>query len=194
MCQDIFSTILKIILDICFPIWYNMHMIKIYDNYMTIDDMTSLYTYAVTADYRIGWDDTSTIENRQYPCLHSEMTEIDISPFMHYFNTTTELEGWNFEKAIFNLVTPSSINFSHTHGSDRVVCLYINPDWKEQWYGETIFYKVGGEDDKVVSYRPNRAVIFDGNLPHSIRPASFIAPSYRFTLSVFFNKKKKNSS
>ena len=169
-------------------------MIKVYDNYMSIDDMTSIYTHAVTADYQIGWDDTSTIENRQYPCLHSDMQRIEMSSHMHYFYDTPELEDWNYEKAVINLVTPASINFRHTHGSDRVLCFYINPEWREEWYGETIFYNPNGQDHQVVSYQPNRAVIFDGNLPHSIRPTSFIAPSYRFTLSVFFNKKLKNSS
>ena len=41
--------------------------------FMTEDDMTDLYTMSVTANYEIGWDDTSTIENRQYPCLHSSV-------------------------------------------------------------------------------------------------------------------------
>lgn len=169
-------------------------MIKVYDNFMSIDHMTDLYTHAVTAKYEIGWDDTSTIENRQYPCLHSDMQVIELSDLMPYLLDTPELERWYFKKAVLNLVTPSSINFSHTHGDSRVFLLYLNPEWREEWYGETIFYKDNGADHQVISYQPNRAVIFDGKHPHSIRPASFIAPSYRFTLSVFFNKKGKNSS
>lgn len=194
MCQVLFSTKSKINLDKWLSIWYNMLMIKVYNNYMSIDDMTTIYTHAVTAEYRIGWDDTSTIENRQYPCLHHDMQRVEVNPFMHYFYNTPELADWEYEKSVINLVTPSSINFSHTHGSDRVLCYYINPEWREEWYGETIFYQNNGEDDRVISYQPNKAVIFDGEHPHSIRPASFIAPSYRFTLSVFFNKKRKNSS
>ena len=38
-------------------------------------------------------------------------------------------------------------------------------------------------------YEPNGAVCFDGNIPHSIRPASHIAPSYRFSLSIFYRQK-----
>ena len=195
MCQELSSTMLKIILDKCFRICYNMPMIKVYNNYMSIDDMTTLYTHAVTANYEIGWDDTSTIENRQYPCLHHDVSRADLGEFMHYFYDTPELKNYNYEKSVINLVTPSSVNFRHTHGDDtRVVCYYINPEWREEWYGETIFYKDNGEDDRVISYLPNKAVIFDGTHPHSIRPASFIAPSYRFTLSVFFKLQDKNSS
>ncbi len=175
----------KIILDLCSHICYNIQMIKIYDNFMTEDDMTDLYTMSVTANYEIGWDDTSTIENRQYPCLHSSVDLQELTQFKHYF-TVDELQNTTLEKVVINLTTPSSVNFRHTHGDSKVLCYYLNPIWQEEWYGETIFYGDRGEDDRVVSYKPNRAVIFDGHHPHSIRPASFIAPSYRFTLSVFF--------
>ena len=141
---------------------------------MNEDEMTSLYSYGVTASYDIGWDDTSTIEHRQYPCLYHKLPEVELQPLQQYFDTTPELRGWTTNRAVINLVTPSSINFRHNHG--------------KEFYGETIFYGSKGEDDKVVSYKPNRAVIFSGELPHSIRPASFVAPSYRFTLSIFFHK------
>ena len=118
---------------------------------MSIDDMTDLYTHAVTAKYEIGWDDTSTIENRQYPCLHSDMQRVELEQLMHYFYNTPELEEWEYQRAVINLVTPSSINFSHTHGNSRVLCYYINPEWREEWYGETIFYKDDGADHQVIS-------------------------------------------
>lgn len=156
---------------------------------MNEDEMTSLYSYAVTASYDIGWDDTSTIEHRQYPCLYHKFPEVELQPLQQYFDTTPELDGWTTNRAVINLVTPSSINFRHNHGKDsRVLCYYMNPTWQEEFYGETIFYGKKGEDDRVVSYKPNRAVIFSGELPHSIRPASFVASSYRFTLSIFFHR------
>ena len=95
-----------------------------------------------------------------------------------------------FDKAVINLATPSSIQFPHTHGDSTVITYYINPEWKKEYYGETIFY-----DDSMqhcvgtALYEPNAAVVFDGHIPHSIRPASHIAPSYRFSLSVFFRKR-----
>ena len=67
------------------------------------------------------------------------------------------------------------------------------------WW-ETIFYNDSlTESIKTALYDPNGAVIFNGNIPHSIRPASHIAPSYRFSLSVFFRQmnfieEAKNSS
>ena len=48
-------------------------------------------------------------------------------------------------------------------------------------------------------FKPGRIVFFDGNIPHTIRPSSHIAPSYRFTLFASFDEKNfieqaKNSS
>ena len=54
--------------------------------------------------------------------------------------------------------------------------------WSE-FYNETM-----SEAEKTVLYKPNRAILFDGNTPHSIRPSSHIAPQYRFTLGIFFKQ------
>ena len=36
------------------------------------------------------------------------------------------------------------------------------------------------------SYIPGRIILFDGSIPHAIRPQSVKAPKFRFTLSLFF--------
>ena len=38
------------------------------------------------------------------------------------------------------------------------------------------------------SYVPGRIILFDGTTPHAIRPQSSMAPKFRFSVSVFFNK------
>ena len=40
------------------------------------------------------------------------------------------------------------------------------------------------------SYVPGRIILFDGNIPHAIRPQSINAPKYRFSLSVFYGVDK----
>ena len=70
------------------------------------------------------------------------------------------------------------MQFPHTHGNSTVFTYYINPEWKNEFYGETIFYNPTlTESISSVLYKPNRGILFDGNIPHSIRPASHIAPS-----------------
>ena len=50
-------------------------MIDIYDNCLTEDIRSDIYLMAITANYQIGWDDSSVFEHRQYPCLHHSMTK-----------------------------------------------------------------------------------------------------------------------
>jgi hypothetical protein len=52
---------------------------------------------------------------------------------------------------------------------------YPNPEWKLDWEGETVFYDAHGEIDIAVRPKPNRAVFFDGRIPHVGR-----APSRRY--------------
>jgi len=180
-------------------------MIEIFHNVLTENHREEIYMYAINADYKIGWGDTSTFEYRQYPCLHSDISRADWRQLDFIEGIQNEpmkdlVKDLQFDKAVINLATPSSIQFPHTHGTSTVITYYINPDWKKEYYGETIFY-----DDSMTHcigtslYHTNSAVVFDGKIPHSIRPASHIAPSYRFSLSVFFRQKNfieeaKNSS
>ena len=170
-------------------------MIEIFHNVLTENHREEIYMYAINADYKIGWGDTSTFEYRQYPCLQSDIKRADWRQLDFIAGIQNEplanmVKDLQFDKAVINLATPSSIQFPHTHGTSTVITYYINPDWKKEYYGETIFY-----DDSMTHcigtslYHTNSAVIFDGKIPHSIRPASHIAPSYRFSLSVFFRQK-----
>ena len=42
--------------------------------------------------------------------------------------------------------------------------------------------------ESAVSFVPGRIVIFDGTIPHTIRPQSTYGPDYRFTISCFIRK------
>jgi hypothetical protein len=180
-------------------------MIEIYNDVLTENHREQLYMFSITTDYKIGWDDTATFEHRQYPCLHHTLTpvewkELNIIEGLQDNSLKDILNNLTFNEATINLATPSSVQFPHTHGNSTIFNYYINPEWKNEYYGETIFYN-STLTSSVASalYKPNSGVLFSGDVPHSIRPASHIAPSYRFTLSMFFKDRNfieeaKNSS
>jgi len=169
-------------------------MIKVFDNTVMENTREQLYMFCASTDYQIGWGDVSTFETRQYPCLHHTMTPQewrDLGFMESIINTELmkELDGLKFDSATINLSFPSSIQFPHTHGGSTVLVYDINPDWKNEYYGETIFYDDAMEEaTKSVLYKQNRSILFDGTTPHSIRPSSHIAPQYRFTLGIFFTQ------
>ena len=170
-------------------------MIEVYDNVLEEAARDHLYMTAVNAEYKLGWEDTTGLENRQYPCLHHKLSsqeweELNLLDALCDNTLRKLLSNYKYENATINLATPSSIQFPHTHGqSIKVLVYYFNPEWRNEFYGETIFYDDTLSDaTRTVSYKPNRAVLFDGGIPHSIRPSSIVAPAYRFTLGIFFRQ------
>jgi hypothetical protein len=169
-------------------------MVQVFDNTLMENAREQIYMFCTTANYSIGWGDNSTFETRQYPCLHHTLTtkewrELAFLENMVNTDLMAKLEGLKFDSATINLSFPSSINFPHTHGGSTVLVYDINPDWKNEYYGETIFYDdTMQEATKSVLYKQNRSILFDGITPHSIRPTSHIAPQYRFTLGMFFQQ------
>jgi hypothetical protein len=41
---------------------------------------------------------------------------------------------------------------------------------------------------RVSVYTLGRIIVFDGEIPHFVHPQFSVAPTYRFTLSLFFQK------
>ena len=180
-------------------------MIHTYDDVFTEDFRSDIYLLAITAAYTIGWDDSSVFEHRQYPCLHhslskDEWEQLGLISRIRNQKLANEINNLSFVSATINLAVPSSVQFQHTHPQKRNLLYYINMEWKNEYYGETLFFdELGKEVIQTSIFKPGRAVLFDGNIPHTIRPSAHTAPQYRFTLFVGFNEKNfieeaKNSS
>ena len=60
---------------------------------------------------------------------------------------------------------------------------YPNPEWKDSWEGETVFYDPSGEISRAVRPRPNRGVFFDSRIPHSGRAPGRLCPALRVTVA-----------
>jgi Rps23 Pro-64 3,4-dihydroxylase Tpa1-like proline 4-hydroxylase len=60
--------------------------------------------------------------------------------------------------------------------------LYVVPEWKSEWAGETVFLNDVGDIVKSCLPKPNRAILFDGQQVHSARSVARICPGLRVTL------------
>lgn len=60
--------------------------------------------------------------------------------------------------------------------------LYLNPEWKPEWYGETMFYS--SQTPEILSFLPSpgRVLVFDSTLYHRVGIPSRVCPSSRATL------------
>ena len=170
--------------------------IDVLDNVFTLDSRTNFYKTIRDSKFKIGWEDTSEIEYQNYKYLHSEYDSQDLDR-LGFADRLLDIEfghhlfsQYNIQQCIVNLSKPGDFYLNHTHGSAKVLLYYANIRWKEEWSGETLFYNDNMQDILFASpYTPGRLILFDGNMPHTIRSQSSIAPQYRFTFTMFLLKK-----
>jgi SM-20-related protein len=169
----------------------NIHIV---DNALSQSDHENLYRYVSASRFKIGYEDTDAIERANNKYIHSAFT-IDEYVESGFKNSLEKTELWslvkdkNVARCTINLSTPSDTNYLHTHKNQLVLLYYLNLDWKPEWAGETLFYEDQLREIIFASmYTPRRLILFDGDIPHSIRPQAFSAPHYRFTFSVFLDK------
>jgi len=59
------------------------------------------------------------------------------------------------------------LQHTHTDIVPGVTALYFaNPEWQEDWQGETVFYDRAGEPFHAVAPKPGRLLLFDGGIVH----------------------------
>jgi len=171
-------------------------MIKIYDDLVAPSYREQIYGYVQDSFFKIGNQDGSVIETSPHQYMYSEYSGEDLinSKFFEAVQGTEVGELLNTHKiarVLVNLSVPSDSNFLHTHHDCTVVLYYVNTRWDADWAGETVFYNDSKtEVTQAVNIKPGRVVVFDGNMHHSVRPQSHIAPHYRFTLAISLWKNK----
>lgn len=169
--------------------------IHIFDNAISQAEHETFYSYIRSSYFGIGFEDTNAVETANHKYLQSEYTIQDLEK-SGFYSAIQKSKAWNLlenkniSRIAINLGVPSDTNWLHTHKDQIALIYYANLNWTPEWAGETLFYS---EDLKEIIYTsmyvPRRLIIFDGEIPHSIRVQSNLAPHYRFTLAMFIDKK-----
>ena len=180
-------------------------LISVFENEIPVSTRSDLYYICSKSKFKLGWEDRYSIEENKYVAnTHSSWSREDVqsvnknTDFIFYLkkciSETPSFTNKFLEKVELNLVRPGDVHYIHTHSRYQVALYYVNLDWEDGWYGETLFYDPH-DLDKVCftsTYKPGRIILFDGRIPHAIRPQSIKAPKYRFTLSLFFINDQEN--
>ena len=172
----------------------NGRNIRVYDNVFDMEYRNRVYRFAQESSFRIGWTDSTAVENKKYQSLHSTYSPDDVARLgilERLANTPVaqEMSGFTLSNCVLNLSTAADVNFVHAHPEDKVLLYYVNLDWQDGWHGETLFYDETGKEVVFASaYTPNRLIAFDAKIPHTIRPQSHLAPQYRLTLTLLYTK------
>tara|TARA_R100001377_G_C3172293_1_gene103527 strand:- start:353 stop:958 length:606 start_codon:yes stop_codon:yes gene_type:complete len=175
--------------------------IKIFDDIFSYQKKESIYETAIGSRYTIGFQDSSILEHGEKVFIYSRLDheqpsiwEEEFLPFIKDIELIKLIDGRTPERIIINCTLHSDIYIPHTHYESDVFLYYINMEWKQEWWGETQFLSENVKDVIFTSpYVPGRVIWFDGILPHTIKTQSFAGPKYRFSLSVFFEKKREST-
>lgn len=170
-------------------------MIKVVDQCMTQADGDDFFRAVYGSFYKlVGARDRENYTVPMDLCIHSawDTEDVDNVGLMDMFTSceVTDFIGARVPTSIMcHLAHPGDTFYQHTHKGQDVVLLYPDIEWKREWAGETLFYHPTTDEIlAAVEYKPRRAVLFDGNIPHTIRPATYRAPKLRTTFSMFFRK------
>ena len=143
------------------------------------------------------------------PFQHNEIARPDTAEYRHWannmtveaarnlpFHTATLLAsehliraGRKFQvyRAYTNYAGYGDMLFTHTDclpGAGELTALwFVAERWDIEWGGETLFFNHAGDAEFVVSPRPGRLVLFDGELRHCGRPPNRICTEPRYTLA-----------
>ncbi len=165
---------------------------SVYDDAVPYNVQNGIMDFSAHSKLRLGWKDHDFHELGDVN-LFSEWSEDDLvaSGLWEHMEKCIQQTTWftnsKFSRCILNLVRPNDVHLIHSHGYDQVVLYYVNLEWRDGWYGETLFYSEDTRDVVFTSpFVPGRMILFDGNIPHAIRPQSVAAPKYRWTISTFF--------
>lgn len=142
--------------------------------------------------YKIGWNDNTDDAEAN---LYSQWSPDDLNRVKFFKEFTkdhplhTKIDPDKFIRCIINNEVTSNVHWTHTHINENVLLYYVNMEWKDQWGGETLFFDKSNKDIIFGSrFIPGRLIWFDGEIPHTIKQPSRIAPKFRFTISIFFKK------
>jgi hypothetical protein len=165
----------------------------VYDNAVPYNNRSEIFYFSLKSKLSLGWKDHDFHE-LGHVNLFSEWGEDGLvrSTLWKYIEECINQTSWftnsKISRCVLNLVRSNDIHLIHSHGSQQVALYYVNLEWRDGWYGETLFYDENNTDVVFTStYVPGRIILFDGSIPHSIRPQSSVGPKYRFTISTFFD-------
>jgi len=114
------------------------------------------------------------------PYVHAIMSEV-----------TEHFAGESFciERVYCNAISYGDMLYAHrdqhdADARDLTALLYVNPEWKREWCGETLFFNEEGDAVHAVSPRPGRLAIFRSSIEHRAGAPSRICNRTRLTLAV----------
>ena len=135
--------------------------------------------------HEVGFSQKANVED-----ISSRVREHPVNAFavfMDWLRSRLEPPGTRVLRYYLNAHTYGTDGWPHTdsdRADDLTAILFLNPEWRGEWAGETVIFDNKGEIRLSVLPRANRLLIFPSNLVHAPRPLSRACSGLRVVLVV----------
>lgn len=172
------------------------------DDYLEVDQLAELQTFfQASVLWTFGWqsskdktpfghwnhDFIKTNRLNQDDCEGALLALPDVQPIQSLWQhlKSTHLPGHALVRCYANAHTYGVEGYPHVDSrkpGNYTTIFYMNPAWKPEWAGETVFMNDLGDIAHAVLPKPGRMVMFDGRITHAARALTRICPAMRVTL------------
>jgi SM-20-related protein len=177
--------------------------VKLFDNVLLEDTRKTLYDFLEGAGWEHGWKSRSLVDEfsfwhkhfaghrktngpdkqEPYDCA-KELSEK--APLLFDFWTGLRANGHTLIRCYANAFTygmDGTIHTDSTKPDNFTIIYYPHKTWEPNWGGETVFFNKEKTDIIGCVYpKPNRLIMFPGDVPHVGRGVSRTCPVMRITL------------
>ena len=135
-------------------------MIEVYDDFFSQEIQHQIYTFLMDTG---GWKLHGGCPTSRF-WHFDDLEQIDYFNDFLYKEITSKLNKKfsKFNRIYANGQTAGQCGTSHTDDGDFTFLYYPCLEWKLEWEGHLVF----PTDDRIIKYKPNRAVLFSGNKLH----------------------------
>ena len=175
----------------CLPI--AERKVLILDGLFPVTDIGSLHGFLEQLPYRLN--DVDSLETAYARHWKAELP-LNMGPLAPMFRTCVDLthelvpdQTLRLRRVHSNLRLYGDVQFPHTDLAGGVTTLYYaNPEWDENWMGETVFYDQNREPIYAVAPKPGRVVVFDADIVHRAGVPSPECHYLRITVAFKFDR------
>ena len=141
-----------------------MNEIKIFDDFFDKDLHHEIHDRIYTG----SWNVSGNIPMKPEIFWHNDRLDEDPYFAEYLFDIIQKKLGqeYTIERVYANGQTAMQCGTPHFDDGDMTFLYYANKEWAPSWQGHLIFMENEMETSQMVSYKPNRAVLFPGNILH----------------------------
>ena len=147
-------------------------MIEVYDHFFDDDTRKEIFDLLMKPHWGLSGGNNNKPEIFwHYDGLEGDLHNGYFTKFLYEKickKLNREFKG--FQRIYANGQTSGQCGTPHQDDGDLTFLYYPNPYWDINWQGHLVFLNKsienGGEADRVIEYKPNRAVLFDCKTPH----------------------------